>query len=69
MRVHLPDSVVTAREDVEDMLEAAGALERALDLDHGALVRELTGLLNKRLRFETLRQHFDHRITGQPPNN
>ena len=69
MRVYLQHSGVSAPEDVEEMLEAAGALERALDLDNGTLVRELTGLLNKRLRFETLRQHFDHRITGQPPNN
>jgi len=54
-------SGIPAEADVLDLIDAAGFLERQLDLDDGSIIRELTGLLNRRRRFERLRRDYDVR--------
>jgi hypothetical protein len=61
MRLHPNDSGAFAPEDVDELLEAAGAVEGVLDLDHGTVVRQLADLLKKRHRFEVLRGQLDYR--------
>lgn len=47
--------------DVLDLIDAADFLERELDLEDGSIIRELTGLLTRRRRFESLRRDYDVR--------
>jgi hypothetical protein len=61
MRLHLNDSGAFTPEDVDELLDAADAFERVLDLDHGTVVRQLTDLLKQRQHFEILRRQFDRR--------
>lgn len=55
-----------ADRDVNDLINSADCLERALDLDTGTLIRELTSLLERRRRFESLRSDFDVRRRRGP---
>jgi hypothetical protein len=61
MRLHHRHSGAFAPEDVDDLLEAAGAFESVLDVDHGTVVRQLADLLKRRHRFELLRRQLDYR--------
>lgn len=56
-----PDEVQAA---LLDLMDAADALERDLGLDPGAVIHELTSLLQRRRQFETLRRDYDVRPHG-----
>jgi hypothetical protein len=69
MRLHQNNSGAFVPEDVDELLEAAGAVEGVLDLEHGTVVRHLIDLLKKRHRFEVLRGQLDCRRRRAPRTN
>ncbi|WEJ56758.1 hypothetical protein [Devosia sp. FJ2-5-3] len=52
------------KESTLDLMDAAHGLERDLGLDPGAVIRELTSMVQRRRQFEVLKRDHDVRHRG-----
>jgi len=48
-------------EDIDELLDAAAEVERALEIEAGLLLRNLAQMLRKQAKLQGLRKEFDRR--------